>query len=51
MEMFLTLLSGVGWMIVYEECIRLGFRDKTYSMPFYALGLNLHGNLLTLQEN
>ncbi len=40
MEMFLTLLSGIGWMIVYEECIRLGFRDKTYSMPFWALGLN-----------
>lgn len=40
MNIFLTLLSGIGWMIVYEECIRLGFRDKTYSMPFFALGLN-----------
>lgn len=40
MEMFLTLVSGIGWMIVYEECIRLGFRDKTYCMPFWALALN-----------
>lgn len=40
MEMFLTLLSGIGWMIVYEECIRLGFRDKVCAMPFWALGLN-----------
>lgn len=40
MDLFLTLLSGIGWMIVYEECIRLGFKDKTYSMPFFALGLN-----------
>lgn len=34
MELFLTVLSGIGWMIVYEECIRLGFRQKTYAMPF-----------------
>lgn len=40
-EMFLTLLSGIGWMLVYEECIRLGFRDKTYCMPLWALALNL----------
>ena len=40
METFLTLLSGIGWIIVYEECIRLGFRQKTYAMPFFALGLN-----------
>lgn len=40
MELFLTLVSGIGWMIVYEECIRLGFRDRSYAMPFWALGLN-----------
>lgn len=40
MEMFLTLFSGIAWMIVYEECIRLGFKDKSYAMPFFALGLN-----------
>ena len=41
MELFLTLLSGIGWIIVYEECIRLGFSQKTYAMPFWALGLNV----------
>lgn len=41
MEMFLTLLSGIGWCIVYEECIRLAIKDKTYAMPFWALALNI----------
>lgn len=40
MNMFLTLLSGVGWILVYEECIRLGLKQKTYAMPLFALGLN-----------
>ena len=46
MDIFLTLLSGIGWMIVYEECIRLGFKDKTYSMPFFVLGLNFAWEVL-----
>lgn len=41
MVMFLTLLSGIGWCIVYEECIRLAIRDKTYAMPYWALALNI----------
>ncbi len=41
MEMFLTLLSGIGWCIVYEECIRLAIKQKTYAMPFWALALNI----------
>ncbi len=41
MEMFLTLLSGICWCIVYEECIRLAVKDKTYAMPFWALALNI----------
>ena len=41
MELFLTLLSGIGWIIVYEECIRLGIKHKTYAMPFWALTLNI----------
>ena len=38
---FLTLLSGVCWCIVYEECIRLSAKDKTYAMPFWALAMNI----------
>ncbi|MBQ7447350.1 MAG: hypothetical protein IJV59_05285 [Eubacterium sp.] len=41
MELFLTLLSGICWIIVYEECIRLAFSQKTYAMPFWALGLHV----------
>lgn len=40
MEMLLTLLSGIGWILVYEECIRIGITKKTYAMPLFALGLN-----------
>lgn len=46
MEAFLTVLSGLGWIIVYEECIRLGFKQKTYAMPFFALGLNFAWELI-----
>ena len=41
MDILLTIISGLFWIIVYEECIRLGFKQKTYCMPFFALGLNL----------
>ena len=40
MELFLTLLSGLAWTIVYAEGIRLGFRHRTYAIPIAALGLN-----------
>ena len=41
MDLFLTLISGLAWTIVYVEAIRLGFRYKTYAMPIAALGLNI----------
>jgi hypothetical protein len=41
MELFLTVLSGLAWTIVYIEAIRLGFVQKTYAMPVAALGLNI----------
>ena len=46
MAVFLTILSGLGWVIVYEECIRLGIKQKTYAMPFWALGLNFAWELI-----
>jgi len=33
-------ISGICWSIVYIECIRTGFKQKTYCMPLFALGLN-----------
>jgi len=41
MEVFLKLVSGVCWTIVYIESIRIGFREKTYAMPIFALVLNI----------
>lgn len=41
MNLFLTLVSGLAWTIVYVESIRVGFRDRTYAMPVAALGLNI----------
>lgn len=40
MALFLTLVSGFCWTWVYIECIRIGFRQKTYAMPLLALALN-----------
>lgn len=39
-KIVLTVVSGVCWTIVYIEGIRIGFRDKSYAIPFYALALN-----------
>jgi hypothetical protein len=40
-DSILILLSGIAWTIVYIASIRIGIRDKTYAMPFWALALNL----------
>lgn len=39
--LFLTLLSGVAWTLVYIDGLRIGLKDKSYAMPLWALGLNL----------
>ena len=41
MVLFLTLLSGVAWTIVYIVSIRIGFTQKTYAIPVAALALNI----------
>ena len=41
MEIFLTILSGLAWTLVYIVAIRIGFKQKTYAMPIAALGLNI----------
>lgn len=42
----LIVISGVCWTIVYLDGIRVGFRDKSYAIPFYALALNFAWELL-----
>ena len=39
-KLILIVVSGLCWTIVYIEGIRIGFRDKSYAIPFYALALN-----------
>lgn len=41
LKVLLIVISGVCWTIVYIDAIRLGFRDRSYAIPFYALALNL----------
>jgi hypothetical protein len=45
-KLLLTLVSGLCWTIVYIDGIRLGLRDKSYAIPFYALALNFAWELL-----
>ncbi|SHJ62469.1 transmembrane-type terpene cyclase [Parasporobacterium paucivorans] len=44
--LILLLISAVTWTIVYISSIRIGFRDKTYCMPLWALGLNVFWELV-----
>lgn len=37
----LVVISGICWSVVYVSSIRTGFRQKTYCMPLFALGLNI----------
>lgn len=37
----LIITSGICWSVVYADSIRIGFRQKTYCMPLFALGLNI----------
>src|SRR5688572_9937409 len=45
-RLLLTIISGLCWTIVYIDGIRVGFRDKSYAIPFYALALNFAWELL-----
>ena len=45
-KLILTIISGLCWTIVYIDGIRIGLRDKSYAIPFYALALNFAWELL-----
>jgi hypothetical protein len=45
-KLLLIIISGLCWTIVYIDGIRVGFRDKSYAIPFYALALNFAWELL-----
>ena len=46
LRLILTLVSGISWTIVYIDGIRLGFKHRSYAIPFYALALNFTWELL-----
>lgn len=46
LKLILTIVSGVCWTIVYLDGIRLGFKDRTYAIPFFALALNIAWELI-----
>ena len=37
----LVVISGIAWSAVYVDSIRTGFKQKTFCMPLFALGLNI----------
>ena len=44
MSIIITLLiiaSGICWSVVYRSSIRIGFKQKNYTMPLFALGPNI----------
>ncbi len=45
-KLVLTVISGICWTVVYIEGIRVGLRDRSYAIPFYALALNFAWELL-----
>lgn len=45
-KLALTVISGVCWTVVYIDGIRLGFKQRSYAIPFYALALNITWELL-----
>ncbi|MFN2530123.1 MAG: hypothetical protein ABR555_02380 [Pyrinomonadaceae bacterium] len=46
LKLSLTAISGLCWTLVYIDGIRLGIRDRSYAIPFYALALNVSWELL-----
>jgi len=42
----LTLISGICWTVVYVDGIRLGFKHRSYAIPFFALALNISWELI-----
>ena len=41
LKVVLTIISGLCWTIVYIEGLRVGLKDRSYAIPFFALALNI----------
>lgn len=59
LSMALLLISGIGWTIVYLASIKIGFKEKTYCIPIFALALNIawetiyaiNGTMIAIDSN
>ncbi|BAO56144.1 transmembrane-type terpene cyclase [Nonlabens marinus] len=40
LKLALFITQGLFWTATYIECVRVGFKQKTYAVPFVALCLN-----------
>lgn len=40
LNLLLTLITGVCWVVVYIECILIGLKKHTYAIPFWAIAFN-----------
>ena len=45
-KLTLTVVSGACWTVVYIDGIRLGFKHRSYAIPFYALALNISWEII-----
>lgn len=46
MVLFLTILSGLCWTLVYVESVRIGLKQRSYAIPVFALALNIAWEVL-----
>ena len=46
LSLFLIALSGIFWTITYIASIQIGFKQRTFAIPFWALSLNFAWELL-----
>lgn len=42
----LIFLGGLSWITIYAEAVRVGLRDKSYAIPFWAVALNFSWGVL-----
>jgi len=55
LNLLLTFITDVCWIIVYIESVLIGLKEHTYAIPFWALALNfaweIFNTVLGYQQN
>ena len=42
----LIIVSGLSWLTLYGEAVRVGLRDRSYAIPFWVIALNFSWSVL-----